>query len=157
MQQRGKNIGIIAQKEMIKFKQYRVAYKENKTTPTIVTVQNIATYKSLPTDTAKTVLPAEKTELPEIKVYYAMQIAEREKEINQFSASDPKIKRQINSEFYQLDSIYNRLRTDTRDNINNREVVEAMIQNFRMRLELLENILQQLKERDSQALNVNHK
>jgi len=48
-----------------------------------------------------------------------------------------------------MDSIYSSLRKDLKDNINNKEVVEAMIQNYRIRLDILENMLQQIKGNES--------
>jgi len=88
-------------------------------------------------------------ELAEVKAYYTHQINDRENEIYKYAAFDPNIKSQLKIEFNQLDSIYNSLRKDLKDNIDNREVVEAMIQNYRIRLEILENMLQQLKGNES--------
>jgi hypothetical protein len=157
MQQNKKKNGNMASGETIKLNRKLIIIREKQDDPTIVKLQSIAAYIPIHTDSSKTALTDLINDLPEVKAYYTTQIAEKEREINKYSASDPKIKVQIKTEFNQLDSIYNSLRVDSRDNINNREIVEAMIQNYRMRLELLENILQQLKEKDSQALNrTNH-
>jgi hypothetical protein len=91
----------------------------------------------------------ENKEITEVKAYYTTQINERENEIYKYAAFDPNIKSQIKIQFNELDSIYGSLRRDLKDNINNKEVVEAMIQNYRIRLEILENMLQQLKGNES--------
>ena len=88
-------------------------------------------------------------ELTEVKAYYSTKISERENEIYKYTAYNPDIKKQIRNEFIQMDSIYSSLRKDLKDNINNKEVVEAMIQNYRIRLDILENMLQQIKGNES--------
>ena len=97
--------------------------------------------------------PKEKSSKPsdefqEMQVYYAMQIESRRREIFRFASNRPEIEQQINLEFSEIDSIYNDLKKDLNDNIDNREVIEAMILNYRVRLEMLDAILQQLKEKN---------
>jgi hypothetical protein len=99
---------------------------------------------------------SENGELAEVQAYYTHQISDRENEIYKYAAFDPNIKTQLKVEFNQLDSIYNSLRRDLKDNIDNREVVEAMIQNYRIRLEILENMLQQLKGNESTEKKKSH-
>ena len=93
--------------------------------------------------------PDDNNELAEVKAYYTTQINDKENEIYKYVSFNPNIKRQIKEEFSQLDSIYNSLRKDLKENIDNKEVVEAMIQNYRIRLEILENMLKQLKGKES--------
>ena len=40
--------------------------------------------------------------------------------------------------YYELDSVYISLKSDLKDNIANHEVIEAMIQNYRLRISILE-------------------
>ena len=114
-----------------------------------VFIQNPTTYISATDATATNSTNTETGELAEVQAYYARQISDKETEIYKYSAFDPTIKSQLKIEFNQLDSIYSSLRSDLKDNIDNREVVEAMIQNYRIRLEILENMLQQLKGNES--------
>jgi hypothetical protein len=99
---------------------------------------------------------AETGEIAEVQAYYTHQINDRENEIYKYAAFDPNIKTQLKVEFNQLDSIYSSLRRDLKDNIDNREVVEAMIQNYRIRLEILENMLQQLKGNEKTESKKSH-
>lgn len=89
------------------------------------------------------------SELNQLKAYYASRIEQRKNEIFIFTAGNPKIEKDISIEMNELDSAYKALRIDLKDNIDNSEVVSAMIQNYRIRLEILENILEQLKKADS--------
>lgn len=87
-------------------------------------------------------LPAE---LIEATQYYTAQINQTHKLIMHFANYNPSIDNQVNVEFARLDTVYTSLRKDLKDNINNTDVLEAMVLNYRMRLEILENILDQLK------------
>ena len=53
---------------------------------------------------------------------------------------------EINDELSVLDSVYNGLRSDLADNIANDEVVEAMIQNYRLKLKILEDLQRYFRE-----------
>ncbi len=84
-------------------------------------------------------------ELKEAEVYYSNLINEKLQEIKPMFSEDPTLEREIRYDLNQLDSIYEELRNDLRDNIANQEVIEAMIQNYRLRLSILEDVLSQLK------------
>lgn len=94
----------------------------------------------------KTVVDSASIEFEKLNAYYASRIEQKKKEIFIFTASNPKIEKDVTIEFEQLDSAYKALRNDLKDNVDNSEVVSAMIQNYRIRLEILENILEQLKK-----------
>ena len=49
-------------------------------------------------------------------------------------------------ELAALDNIYMELEIDIKDNIDSEEVVSAMIENYRLKLELLESILNQIRK-----------
>lgn len=87
-------------------------------------------------------LPAE---LLEATQYYAEQINKTRSLIMNCASYNKGIDQQVNTEFAQLDTVYRSLRNDLKDNIDNSEVLEAMILNYRMRLEILESIMQQLE------------
>ncbi|NTW31250.1 MAG: hypothetical protein HGB12_01220 [Bacteroidetes bacterium] len=115
----------------------------------IVSIASVDTKKTYNTVYVKNDVNTDNYELTEVRAYYTKQINEKENEIYKYAAFDPNIKTRIKIEFNQLDSIYSSLRRDLKDNIDNKEVVEAMIQNYRIRMEILENILQQLQGKES--------
>jgi hypothetical protein len=45
----------------------------------------------------------------------------------------------------ELEHIYNDLRNDLKEDANNEQVIEAMIRNYRIRIELLERMLEEIK------------
>jgi hypothetical protein len=84
-------------------------------------------------------------ELIEAEVYYSTLIDEKLQEIKPMFNEDPMLEKEIRYDLNQLDSIYEELKNDLRDNIANQEVIEAMIQNYRMRLSILEDVLSHMQ------------
>lgn len=88
-------------------------------------------------------------EIREAEVYYSNLINEKLKEIKPMLADNPVIEQEISTDLKQLDSNYVALKNDLKDNIANQEVIEAMIQNYRLRLSILEDVLSQLKPEEN--------
>ena len=90
-----------------------------------------------------------KMEIPELReaeIYYTNMVDNRLEELTPLIQQDPELQNELNSDLDELDSIYSELQKDLIDNIANDEVVEAMIQNYRLKLEILEDLLEQLQE-----------
>ena len=90
-------------------------------------------------------------ELKEAEVYYSTLINEKLQEIKPMFSENPRLEKEIRYDLNQLDSIYEDLKNDLRDNIANQEVIEAMIQNYRLRLSILEDVLSQLKPEENES------
>ena len=88
--------------------------------------------------------------LVEARAYYSSQINTMENEVYRLAGSDSRVKEDIRLEFEELDQVFNELKSDLNDNAANEEVIEAMIQNYRIKLQILEEILYQLKNADEQ-------
>ena len=87
-------------------------------------------------------------ELIEAEVYYSSQIDFRKEELFRLAGNDPVLRDEINFELVELDEVYQDLKDDLKDNADNEEVIEAMIQNYRLKLGILEDILYQLESQD---------
>lgn len=87
----------------------------------------------------------EQSQLIESEYYYVTKINDKLIELEPFFASDPQLKQDIDFDFEELDTFYKQLKADLNDDINNQHVIEAMIQSYNMKLELLETLLNQLK------------
>jgi hypothetical protein len=85
-------------------------------------------------------------ELREAEIYYTSQIEFMRAEAIRISENDPGVREIIDMEMVDLDEIFQELKNDLQDNTDNEEVIEAMIQNYRVKLEVLEEILVQLKQ-----------
>src|SRR4030042_463912 len=90
-------------------------------------------------------------ELKEAEVYYSTLINEKLQEIKPMFSENPRLEKEIRYDLNQLDSIYEDLKNDLRDNIANQEVIEAMKQNSRMRSSQLEDVLSQLKPEENES------
>lgn len=82
-------------------------------------------------------------ELAETEQYYTMMISEKLGQIKENSGFiDPAVMRDLET----LDQVYAELRVDLADNLDNEEVVNAMIVNYKIKLKVLDRILEQIKE-----------
>jgi 3-hydroxyacyl-CoA dehydrogenase len=53
----------------------------------------------------------------------------------------------------ELDSLYSALKADLKDNVANQEVIEAIIENYRLRIAILEELLAELKPQDGMCVS----
>lgn len=84
-------------------------------------------------------------DLMEAEYYYTSQIEERKEEFYCLTANNTGLRDDLNMEMVELDQVFKNLKEDLKDNADNEEVVFAMIQNYRLKLEILEEILLQLR------------
>jgi len=84
-------------------------------------------------------------ELMEAEAFYAHQVDSRLKEIRKCYYTFPELKEEVENDLNELESMYQVLKTDLKDNISNKVVIEAMIENNRFRLKLVDDVLEQIK------------
>ncbi len=85
-------------------------------------------------------------ELIEAEIYYTSQVNSRLAEFKKLAKRHPGLETQLEHDLSELDSIYADLKDDLKDNVANEEVIDAMIQNYRIKLQILEELLFQLKQ-----------
>jgi len=85
-------------------------------------------------------------ELIEAEAYYTSLIELKKDEVFRLTASHPEIRYEIDMEMVDLDRVFSELKDDLKDNADNEEVIEAMIQNYRLKLDILEEMLLQLNQ-----------
>lgn len=89
-------------------------------------------------------------EIQETESYYRQMVNQRYDELKPFLVSDPAAEEMLQMDMAELDEVYSQLKEDLKDNASNPEVIEAMILNYRVKLEILEDLLNQLKEKENQ-------
>ena len=89
-------------------------------------------------------------EIIETEQYYSRMVSDRYDELQPFLVSNPVAKEMLSADMEELDEVYKELKEDLKDNASNPEVIEAMILNYRVKLEILEDLLIQLKEKENQ-------
>ena len=72
--------------------------------------------------------------LLETEDFYAKKVSSKMDEIQNCYKIHPELKMDIENDLNELDNMYRELQKDLDDNLYNREVIEAMIQNNRYRL-----------------------
>lgn len=65
----------------------------------------------------------------------------------------PDVSNELNSGMNELDSLSREIKEDLKDNVANSEVIEALIRNYRLRIELLEDMLAIMKEKEMEETN----
>ena len=85
-------------------------------------------------------------QMKETEIYYNNLVNSLYREATPLLTGNPEIKKELNTDISQLDSICSEIKKDLKDNVANQEVVEALIQNYRIKIRLLEDMLIVLKE-----------
>ncbi len=83
-------------------------------------------------------------ELAETELYYSALIEDK---INYITGSDMEISDETWDQLQRLDEDYAELKQDLQDKADSEEVINAMIMYYRMKLQLLESIAGEIKER----------
>jgi hypothetical protein len=81
------------------------------------------------------------TQLKEIETYYNNMVNSLYHEAGPLFTGNPELEKELNADISQIDSIYSEIKKDLKDNIANQDVVEALIQNYKIKIRLLEDML----------------
>jgi len=112
-------------------------------------------HRGILTDKTEDKILREIPELQEAEVYYTSLLNEKINQIEPLISENPELGETLHQDLTELDSIYNELQKDLRDNIANNEVVEAMIQNYILKIQILENLLDYMDETSKNNENEN--
>ena len=95
------------------------------------------------------------TQLIESKAYYTSLIDTKTEEVYLLAAAKPMLRDEIQQEMKDLDREFLELQNDLHDNTDSEEVIAAMIQNYRLKLQILEETLMQLQVQKKEN-NIRH-
>ncbi|MFP4025285.1 MAG: hypothetical protein ACLFVR_12240 [Thiohalospira sp.] len=85
-------------------------------------------------------------EYSEVEMYYTKLVNQKYSEINDFSFVDSTQKEMLIHELNEMDSIYENLKKDLKINPNDDRVINAMIQHYQLKVEVMNQILGQLQQ-----------
>lgn len=85
----------------------------------------------------------------EAEIYYNSLINSLCNEASPLLTSNPEIKKELYSDLSQLDSLCADIKKDLKDNVDNQDVIEALIINYRIKTEILEDMLDLLKQNET--------
>jgi hypothetical protein len=80
----------------------------------------------------------------EAEAFYAQQVDSKLKEIQKCYYTFPELKEEVEADLNELEVMYKVLKIDLRENISSKTVIEAMIENNRYRLKLVDDVLEQI-------------
>lgn len=83
-------------------------------------------------------------EFAETEKYYNRKVNSTMKELKVYLVKYPDVATDMKKDLAELDSVYRTLKRDLGDNVAQEEIISAMIQNYRMKLQLLEDIKSEL-------------
>lgn len=83
-------------------------------------------------------------ELLEAEAFYAHEVSGKLAEIRKCYKVYPELKSEIEGDLNELENMYLSLKKDLKENISNKVVIEAMIENNRNRMKLVEDVLEQI-------------
>ena len=104
-------------------------------------------YRSENKESALLIETADQTQLDEAKnffeakAYYATLIVKKEKEVFKLAKNYPEITKELKTEFKEVDQELSELQKDLKDEAMNEVIIEAMIQKYRLKLSILEEVL----------------
>ena len=87
---------------------------------------------------------SEVRELIEAEAYYAQQVNGKMKEIRKCYKLIPELQMEVENDLIELEDMYKSLRLDLKENFSSKEVIEAMIENNRYRMKLVDEVLEQI-------------
>lgn len=79
-------------------------------------------------------------ELAEVEQYYKQEIGQKVSLVKTKLGDSPLLE-----DLEQMDAAFAELKADLKDNVDNQEVIEALMDNYRLKLEILERILIELE------------
>jgi len=88
------------------------------------------------------------SELKEAEIYYNSLANSLYNEATPMLTRNPEIKTELTADISHIDSICSEIKKDLKDNVANQDVIEALIQNYRIKIRLLEDMLEILKENE---------
>ena len=89
--------------------------------------------------------------LIESEIYYNNLINDLYKEATPLLTGYPDIEKELLNDMSQLDSICADIKRDLRDNVDNQEVIEALINNYRIKTQILEDMLEILRQNENNS------
>jgi len=90
--------------------------------------------------------------LNEAEAYYTHLLNQKMDELKPVMANCPALEEELNYDMSELDSVYSDLKKDLKDNMANQEVVEAIIENYRLKISILEDLLSEIKPNEDECL-----
>jgi len=87
--------------------------------------------------------------LSETEIYYNTQVTDLYRQASPVLTRYPEIEKELAVDMAHIDSICTDIKKDLKDNISNEEVIEALINNYRLKISILEDMLELINEKET--------
>ncbi len=94
-------------------------------------------------------------EFLEAQYYYTAQINAEKEKFYKVTAGNSSLREDIQDELKDLDKEFASLKEDLMDNVDNEDVIAAMIQNYRLKLNILQDIMYQVQQEKTEKKSTN--
>ncbi len=84
--------------------------------------------------------------LIEAEYYYTNQIDAETEKFYRVAGGNTLLREEMQTEFKELETEFNSLKNDLKDNADNEEIINAMILNYRLKLRILQDMMNQLQQ-----------
>jgi hypothetical protein len=91
--------------------------------------------------------------LSDAEAYYSNLVNQKLNELKPIMANCPALEEELHYDMADLDSVYIQLKNDLKDNMANQEVMEAIIENYKLKIHILEDLLSELEPRQNECLS----
>jgi hypothetical protein len=85
-------------------------------------------------------------EIVEMDQFYEVQVNEALEQLQLVSGMDSNLSQEVNSELQELEAEKMKLLEELQNDINNEQILEELIRTYRLRLEVLEDVLEIIRE-----------
>lgn len=85
-------------------------------------------------------------EVKEMELFYNSTASTLYMQAKPMLISQPEIEKELENDLARIDNICNEIKKDLKDNVANQEVIEALIQNYTIKIHILEDMLRILNE-----------
>jgi CHASE3 domain sensor protein len=89
-------------------------------------------------------------QIGETEFFYNSMINSLYEEAKPMLTRNPDIEKELKADMEHIDRICSEIKRDLKDNVANQEVVEALIQNYKIKILLLEDMLSKMKESEKE-------
>lgn len=111
----------------------------------------IAVIDSVTTDSVPEII----RDFEETQNYYVLEVSNKMIQLEKYIKLYPDLVEELKNEMTSLDEEFESLNGDLDENVNRKEIVEAMIQNYRIKLEILENTISIINENEIEQKSQN--
>ncbi len=90
--------------------------------------------------------------LKEAEAYYNERVNQKMDELRPIISNCPWLEDELKFDMSELDSVYADLKNDLKDDMANQEVIEAIIDNYRLKISILESLLSDVRSHEGECL-----